>query len=228
MKETFCVMFSNGLSGTWLTWFINQHKGFPDRLELDLEYSDPNHPERVTDYSTQPSWWYEDKTWKQFIEYCERMDHPNERENEPDIRWGSDKLAFKVQPYHEFYGPGLKHDETNSWKTDVEFVLKESNCNQVIVPVCNEVLYNEIYNRLVAIRSEYIIDKDPKKWYNSVLYEYISNELNVHVLLLDIGKILSGIDSEYRRLIQVLDVPELDNWKTLVKTCKEQIYDNYK
>lgn len=228
MKETFCVMFSNGLSGTWLTWFINQHKGFPDRLELDFEYSDSDHPERVTDYSTQPSWWYEDKTWNKFIEYCERMDHPNERENEPDIRWGFDKLAFKVQPYHEFYGEGLKHEETDVWKTDVEFVLKESNCNQVIVPVCKEVLYTEIYNRLTAIRPNYTVDKDPKEWYNSVLYEYIANELNVPVLPLDIGKILSGNDSEYRRLIQVLDVPELDNWKTLVKTCKEQIYDNYK
>lgn len=227
MKETFCVMFSNGLSGTWLTWFINQHKGFPDRLELDLEYSDPNHPERVTDYSTQPSWWYEDKTWKQFIEYCERMDHPNERENEPDIRWGFDKLAFKVQPYHEFYGPGMKHN-SNLWKTDVEFVLKESNCNQVIVPVCNEVLYTEIYNRLTAIRHNIIIDKDPKEWYNSVLYEYIANELHVPVLRLDIGKILDGNDSEYHKLCKVLEVDALNNWKDLVNACREQIYDNYK
>ncbi len=225
MKETFLVMFSNGLSGTWLTWFINQHKDFPDRLELDPAYSDPKHPERITDYSTQPNWWYDDQLWKNFIVYCERMDHPNERENEPDIRWGSEKLAFKVQPYHEFYGPDMNFEQA---KVACKFVLDQSKCQQVIIPICNEVLYNEIYNRLTAIRPNITVDKDPKKWYNSVLYEYINDQLNVPVLLLDIGKILSGIDSEYQRLIQVLDVPELDNWKTLADTCKEQIYDNYR
>lgn len=224
MNTTFCVMFSNGLSGTWLTWFCNQHKGFPDRLELDPAYSDPAYPERITDYSTQPNWWYDEKTWTEFITYCERMDHPNERENEPGIRWGSSKLAFKVQPYHEFFGPDMSYEQA---KEACRFVLKRSKCNQVIVPICNEVLYTPIYNRLVAIRPDYTIDKDPKKWYNSVLYDYIQHELKVPLLYLDIGKILSGIDSEYRKLIKALDVPVLDNWKDLANECKEQIYDNY-
>jgi hypothetical protein len=60
------------------------------------------------------------------------------------------------------------------------------------------------------------------------LYEYIQHELKVPLLYLDIGKILSGIDSEYRKLIKALDVPVLNNWKDLVNECREQIYDNYK
>ena len=223
--NTYCVLFSNGLSGTWLTWFINQHKGFPDRLELDVEYSDSNHPERITDYSTQPNWWYDNQSWEDFVIYCERQDHPNERENELNIRWGFDKLAFKVQPYHEFFAPDMNFEQS---KVACKYVLDESNCNQVIVPICNEVLYTPIYNRLVAIRPKYTIDKDSKKWYNSVLYDYIQHELKVPFLRLDIGKILSGINSEYRKLTKALDVPELDNWKDLVDTCREQIYDNYK
>jgi hypothetical protein len=89
------------------------------------------------------------------------------------------------------------------------------------------VLYTPIYNRLVAIRHYNRVDKDPKKWYNSILYEYIQQELKVPLLYLDIGKILSEDDLEYRRLIQALDVPQLDNWKDLVNKCREQIYDNY-
>jgi len=223
--KTFCVLFSNGLSGTWLTWFINQHKGFPERLELDVEYSDPNYPDRVTDYSTQPKWWYDNQTWEEFMIYCERMDHPNERENEPDIRWGFDKLAFKVQPYHEFFAPDMNFQQS---KVACKHVLDESNCNQVIVPICNEVLYTPIYNRLVAIRPKYTIDKDPKKWYNSVLYDYIQQELKVPLLYLDIGKILTGHNNTYSELIKALDVPVLNNWKELVNDCRREIYDNYK
>lgn len=218
-------MFSNGLSGTWLTWFINQHKGFPDRLELDVEYSDPNYPDRVTDYSTQPKWWYDDQSWEDFMVYCKRQDHPNDREGEPNIRWGFDSLAFKVQPYHEFFAPDMNFEQA---KVACKYVLDESNCKQVIVPICKEVLYTPIYNRLVAIRPKYTIDKDPKKWYNSVLYDYIQHQLKVPLLRLDIGKILSGDDSEYRKLVKALDVAELGNWKDLVDTCREQIYDNYK
>jgi hypothetical protein len=89
-------------------------------------------------------------------------------------------------------------------------------------------LYTEIYNRLIAIRPYYTVDKDPKKWYNSVLYEYIQHELKVPLLYLDIGKILTGHNNTYSELIKALDVPELDNWKDLVNECREQIYDNYK
>jgi hypothetical protein len=223
--NTYCVLFSNGLSGTWLTWFINQHKDFPDRLELDPAHSDPEHPDRITDYSTQPNWWHAEQSWEDFIVYCERQDHPNERENEPDIRWGFSNLAFKVQPYHEFFGPDMNSDQS---KEACKFVLDKSNCKQVIVPVCNEVLYKPIYNRLIAIRHYYTVDKDPKKWYNSILYEYIQQELKVPLLYLDIGKILSGNDSEYQTLIQTLKVPELNNWKELVNDCRREIYDNYK
>lgn len=223
--KTFCVLFSNGLSGTWLTWFINQHVGFPDRLELDVEYSDPNYPDRVTDYTTQPRWWYDDNSWEEFMTYVERMDHPNERENEPGIRWGFDKLAFKVQPYHEFFGPGMNWEAA---KTACKYVLDESNCKQVIVPICNEVLYTSIYNRLVAIRPEYTIDKNPKNWYNNKLYTHIQHEFQIPVLRLDIGKILDGNDSEYHELCKVLEVDALNNWKDLVNACREQIYDNYK
>ena len=89
--------------------------------KLDPAYSDPAYPERITDYSTQPNWWYDEKTWTEFITYCERMDHPNERENEPGIRWGSSKLAFKVQPYHEFFGPDMSYEQA---KEACRFVLK--------------------------------------------------------------------------------------------------------
>ncbi len=60
------------------------------------------------------------------------------------------------------------------------------------------------------------------------MYDYIQQELKVPLLSLDIGKILSGNDSEYHSLIEVLDVPQLDNWKDLASECRKQIYDNYK
>jgi hypothetical protein len=50
----------------------------------------------------------------------------------------------------------------------------------------------------------------------------------VPLLYLDIGKILTGHNNTYSELIKALDVPELSNWKDLVDTCREQIYDNYK
>ena len=108
-----------------------------------------------------------------------------------------------------------------------EHVLAESNCTQVIVPICNKALYAPIYNRLVAIRPHITIDKDPKMWYNKHLYEYINNTLEVAVQKIDIGLILNGDKLEYNTLIDRLGVPMLDNWQELVNECRKQVYDNY-
>jgi len=223
--KRFCVLYSNGLSGTWLTWFINQHTGFPTRLELDKEYSDPAFPDRITDYTTQPKWWYGVQAWEDFIAYVDRMDHPNGQEDIPGIRWGYDNLAFKVQPYHEFFGPGMNTTDAHA---AARFVLAQSNCKQVIVPLADSVFFEPIYNRLVAIRPQMLIDKNPKNWYNKELYTHIEKEIGVPVLRLDIGKIFNIDDTEYEKLLEVLSVPALSNWKELVNDCVNEIYSNYK
>ena len=225
--KTFCVLYSNGLSGTWLTWFINQHKGFPNRLELDVEYSDPTHPERVTDYTTQAKWWYGDTTWEEFVNHLEEQNNHHNKlpvSNFSEVSWEFDNIAYKVQPYHEFYGPDMTGEDS---QRAAEHVLAESNCTQVIVPVCNDCMYDQIYNRLVAIRPHITIDKDPKMWYNKHLYEYINNTLDVDVQQIDIGLILSGDPTEYYTLRNCLGVPVLDNWRELANECKAQVYDNY-
>lgn len=222
--KTFCVLYSNGLAGTWLTWFINQHRGFPDRLELDYEYSDPNYPDRITDYTTQPKWWYQEQSWKDFMTYVNRQDEPNERKDTPGIRIGFDKLAFKVQPYHEFFGPDM------TWPLIVEHatrVIETSNCD-IIVPVADKVFAEPLYNRLVAIRPGVKVNRDLTQWYFKDLYDYIENAMQRNVLRIDIGKIFTKDEEEYKKLIAYIDVPVLDKWTNLVDTCVETVYNNYK
>lgn len=221
--KTFCVLYSNGLSGTWLTWFINQHQGFPDRLELDYEYSDPQHPDRITDYTTQPKWWYNEQSWEDFMAYCERQDDPNDR-NGPGVRIGFDRLAFKVQPYHEFFGPDM------DWPKIVEHathVINTTDCD-IIVPIADKVFAEPLYNRLVAIRPGIKVNRDLTQWYFKDLYDYLENDMKRNVLRIDIGKIFTKDEQEYNKLIEYINAPALANWQHLVDNCVETVYSNYK
>ena len=85
-----------------------------------------------------------------------------------------------------------------------------------------------MYNRLVAIRPQMSINPKLKNWWNEELYTYIEEEINVPVLRLDIGKIFNVDDTEYNKLLKVLDVPALHNWKEIVNNCVDEIYGNYK
>lgn len=213
--KSFCVLFSHGLSGTWLTWFINQHSGFPIRLDLVGEYSDPAFPNRITDYSTKSDWWSNEQSWKEFIAYVNKHDNST----------NYNKVAFKVLPNHEFFGPEV---DTEQAQRNARHALVESNSRQVIVPIVNTVFVEAMYNRLVAIRPQHVINPKLKNWWNEELYTYIEEEINVPVLRLDIGKIFNVDDTEYNKLLKVLDVPALHNWKEIVNNCVDEIYGNYK
>lgn len=226
--KTVLVMYSNGLSGTWLTWFINQHAGFPDRLELDREFSDPTQLDQCTDYTTQANWWYDNQSWEQFMEYVERMDYPNNGE-ERDYFY---KLAFKVSPYHEFCGPGM--DDNNGAMPSVAvahnaaaYTIINSRAKLVIAPIVKTTFFKPIYNRLVSIRPDIHVDKNPENWYNKRIHKYINDVLNVPVFKLDIGKLFTLDENEYTRLVDMLNIPKLDNWKEIVTSCVEEVYSNY-
>jgi len=226
--KTVLVMYSNGLSGTWLTWFINQHAGFPDRLELDREFSDPTQPAQCTDYTTQANWWYDNQSWEQFMEYVERMDYPNNGE-ERDYFY---KLAFKVSPYHEFCGPGM--DDNHGAMPSVAvahnaaaYTIINSRAKAVIAPIVKTTFFKPIYNRLVSIRPDIHVDKNPENWYNKRIHKYINDVLNVPVFKLDIGKLFTLDENEYTRLVDMLNIPKLDNWKEIVTSCVEEVYSNY-
>ena len=66
-----------------------------------------------------------------------------------------------------------------------------------------------------------------KNWYNKRIHKYINDVLNVPVFKLDIGKLFTLDENEYTRLIDVLNIPKLDNWKEIVTSCVEEVYSNY-
>ena len=56
--KSFCVPFTAGTHGTWLSWFIDQHQNFPNMHYLDSFTLTINGKEEITDYASLPSWWH--------------------------------------------------------------------------------------------------------------------------------------------------------------------------
>lgn len=196
--------------GTWLTWFISQHKNFP-ALNLFNRCTKGI----VTDYAISScQWWhgynpdpqalagkiaFKKQTWDEFVE------------TQHNRTGASDKLAFKVCPFH-----GMEHEEEY-----LPNVIADSKAH-VIVPYVDTIMANEFNSRKEIIRPD---------WGHKPLniqstkhdLQYIENVTTVHWI--DIGKILSADESEYIKLLNAIDEEPLDNWQELCHNVLREIYN---
>lgn len=104
MSKSYPVLFNAGTHGTWLSWFINQHEGFP-KTKITINRN------TGLDYATkggETDWW---AAGYDFLEFRRRHNL-----NTP-------KIAYKLMPHHAAIMPQSQFD----------YIMKESNTVGIVV-----------------------------------------------------------------------------------------------
>ena len=204
--KVYSVSYNAGLGGTWLTWFINQHKGFQN---YTIQYN----PQQL-DYSVgdELMWNYEKYTWADTVKNNVWNDKSN--------------VVYKLFPHHDWTAihnnfPG-KDDE----------MLRNSNTIGIIVPYVDEVLKQEFTKRnTIALNTSVersVLNID----YSRVNCTSSNDKVNTYskysslyrVTTIDMGKLLSCNSNEYHQLLKSIHTDELPEWKQLCADFKRNVF----
>ena len=209
--------YEAGDSGTWLTWFINQHEGFP-KFDIKLHYQEQGNEfgDVPSDYSCDPATWhcdkFEDRVGLSFANHLTYV--ANEGYTNEDYS----KFCYKILPWHNPIQTGQHEFPTNETPEQVcTRLLKDSNTDCVIIPQV-EISYKLFAFRQAFIRPRHTVEACMESFKLKIDKEYktIADKVNelvpVHTVAID--RLLLRNDEEvYKNLIDVLEVPPLPNWK---------------
>lgn len=219
--ETYGVPFIGGQHGTWLWWFINEHRNFIniDRLHKRTVLIDGT--ERVTDYAHPFSWFhpmldvacYSLPDWN--VDHNKGIEHWQEHVQRAfaynywtNVR--ATKAAIKFFPHHNF---GDMDTE------EIKYILHDCNCNKLVVPIVSDTMATEFNARFKIIRnSNKIISND------DVRSSTFANISGIAYHFLDIGKMLQKDEAEYNALLQFINEPPLENWKEYCDMVLDEVY----
>ena len=239
------VLYQAGHAGTFLVWFINQHKNFSqypfqwkytkagNRLDLGCNGADWYH-ENVTFAEGRKEW---------EIEYNL---YPMDRDTEwqPKVPKNKDRTkdAIKIIPNH------CCQEELVYFKQGVgkinqillEKVMSEVNPKSIIIPIPSTYLKDELLNRWVAFRKEHekphhagaihiagvnTVPAWDQIWYENTIPWLKENAWrygdNAHTI--DIGKIIMNDKPEYIKLCEIIDEEPLENIKELTRPMREML-----
>jgi len=207
--NVFGCWYDPGDAGTWLTWFINQHKNFPKfNKSIRYEQADNTFGNIPTDYSCFDSDWH----------VTDWSDNKTTQFNDVNAFKGYDNVCYKILPWHN---PFQVDDDELENETQEELcirLLKDSNTKLIITPQV-EISYQIFAKRLAFIRPRFTVEQcissyknRMRRSYNNTLTE-MRKHIPVHVVAIDKLILRNDVD-EYNKLIDVLDIPAMDNWTT--------------
>lgn len=215
-------------SGTWLTWFINQHEDFP-KFNLKLEYQEKgkefgNIP---SDYSCDPATWHVDKFENRTVGLS-FADHLTHVANEGYTNEDYSKFCYKILPWHNPIQTNQHEFPTNETPEQVcTRLLKDSNTDCVIIPQV-EISYKLFAFRQAFIRPRYTVAECMKSFELKIKEEYktIADKVRqlspVHTVAID-KLIIDNDEKVYKELIDILEVPALPNWKEYANNYYDMI-----
>lgn len=224
MIKTYGCWYEPGDAGTWLTWFINQHKDFPKFTNV-LRYEQEGNPlgHIPSDYSCWDSDWHvvkweghDKQTWAEFID------------NANDISDEYSSVCYKVLPYHNPFSVGPNEVDDLDQHSFADLLIEQSNTNLVIIPIIKSD-YELFAKRLAFIRPRFTVDtaRDIYKHRIDKIYDnnILGTQSHVDVLTVCVDQLIIHQDyNEYSNLCRALGQPELDNWKDIVADYYNTVY----
>jgi len=208
--KNFACLYEPGLSGTWLSWFVNQHANFPN-----YECGDVDINGIVTDlYCDGATWCFrkdedEDRctdppyTYDEYVKYVSNYDSRNR---------SAIKNCIKVLPDHDL---SLLSVDSDLFRA----VLYPMD--SVIIPVLSP--GSPLIESYVA-RLRFMWGNDRFDMYRLMIgeiYERMCDatyerkyQMPVHYVHLD--KLLNGDEQEYNLLLSAIDESPIDNWQQVV------------
>jgi hypothetical protein len=191
------TLFDAGSHGTWLNYFINIHPEHAKaNLNIILETKKQNNI--ITDYGVLGSEWTIGDSFT-----------PPQK----------GKVNLKIFPAHCLY----KCEE------QYEQLLKDTQCERVIVVTSESgILMDKMLKRMPLIRPEWKenLDGHFSCFREGVELKPYLEQSSVPVHYVDIGKILTNDEKEYKLMLEFLDEQPLANWNDYVQRVHDDIYAN--
>jgi hypothetical protein len=199
--KLYSVSYNAGTGGTWLTWFINQHKGFQN---YDIQFN----PTQL-DWATYDDlmWYYDEADWQTTVKNNQWNDKSN--------------VVYKLFPIHNYY----------AIDRDIELISASNTISLIVPYVNEELKQQFVKRNTVAFnttveRSVLNLDytriactsSDPER--NS----YSKYDGVCAVTTIDIGKLLMCNTNEYHQLLKTIHCDELSNWKQLCANYRDSVF----
>jgi hypothetical protein len=229
MKHYYCL-YSAGLAGTWLTWFVNQHKDFPKYKYQQLKTHGV-----ITDLGCDGATWCFTKDTEDgsqdepmtFDDYIKEYATPESNNQHATHN------CIKVLPDHNL--------SWERWERESE-VLEEvtSYASGFIYPYIRRDarLLPFFANRLLFMWEEMYQERSNGKLIDeNVVMDMMAESAhdvrdpNSKIRIVTGYKTCHGVDIdallqcdqyEYNKLIEYLDQPPIDNWEHLVNNYRQQ------
>ena len=218
MDKVFGCWYEAGDSGTWLTWFINQHKDFP-KFSASLHFQEKGNEfgDIPSDYSCDGATWqcgiFNDSKILSFSEYLQHIPIVD-----PTAATSYSKLCYKLLPWHNPIQTNQDEFDTNETPEQVcTRLIEDSNTDCIIIPQV-EISYKLFAMRQAFIRPRHLVEGCMQSYAQKIEHEYktISDRVRklapVHIVAID-KLILRNDEDVYKDLINLLGVPPLPNWK---------------
>lgn len=206
MKNYFCL-YHAGFSGTWLTWFINQHASFPQYRKANL-LTDST----VTDLCCHGATWCYKPDDMSGISYDIPCTY-DQYVNDISMRYTRNNIAtkncIKVLPDHALA------DQDNNSDLLAEVM---SHADYIIMPVLNPDSHMaSLFERRAEFMWSSILDTpiNIMGYYSQVLSGHFEDRFNKPIHYVHIDQLLNGNDAEYTKLLEIINESPLDNWKQI-------------
>jgi len=206
--NSYCVTFNTGFYGSWLVWFISQHRGFAPCV-YTYRY---NHFNTMTKGREEPlHLQIHGHEWN----YDQRKEHTME--------WGDEETEIELKEYimlhHEYEKFAYKINPHLAWDH-----MNDSHLRSMVTDmgsyICCAFLTNKsiVGNRLVNWSWDWVGEDNVEVYIDQAnnQADVLANKLT-DGLLLDMGALLGPDDDkaleEYWKLIEFIQVPGMKNWR---------------
>lgn len=223
--DKFVVQYLAGLSGTMLTWFVNQHAGFPNINVMHNEDNDVALASYATSWVLNDTVLADDDMYNQDIvdvelEIKQCLEDPHKFHRISPF----DKIAIKTFPHDIINDP---EDEVIS-----EHMVKkitDAGFNRWIYPFIYDdqgdynVKQSLIHRRWNSLKnrgervdynlaSEKMYECNTLETDENDFFKHIVEKYNITVHRVDISLLVAGDQSEYNRLLTYIDSEPLLDW----------------
>jgi hypothetical protein len=227
IKQNYICLYKPGLAGTWLTWFVNQHKDFPRYKYQQLKTHGV-----ITDLSCNGATWCFTKDTEDgsqdepmtFDDYIKNWTEPESNNYcathncikvlpDHDLSWEheSDVLSEITSRANGFLYPYIKRDAkllpffANRWL----FMWEEmyQGCSN------GKVIDENVVMNMMAKSAHDIRDANSR-------IRTVTGYKTCHGV--DIDALLLCDQYEYNKLIAYINQPPIDNWEHLVNDYRQQ------
>lgn len=195
--NNYLVLWPSGLGGRFFTWFINQHKNF---CQFNLI-------ERPDDFSPDcPMYNFNDTSYIDWLDSVSK---------DYILNTDATKCAFNTYPHHS-----LAWEDGN--KISLPALIEETNCKTITLWT-PEKLRDEFIKRILFHTMRYTTIEEAQR----AMTRHIPSERYSHVddrLDIDIGKLLTKDETEYKILLDYIEEDPLSNWCELMDHARSVMF----